>query len=58
MRAHTFDFNLSFRGTRLIDGECKDSALSADEGVLVFHSADQFGYKDSSLSMLTTSTGM
>ena len=57
-RAHTFDFNLSFRGARLIDGECKDTASKADEGVLVFHSADQFGYKDSSLSMLTTSTGI
>ena len=42
----------------MIDGECKNSALSADEEVLVFHSADQFGYKDSSLSMLTTSTGI
>ena len=58
MRAHTLDFNLSFRGARLIDGECKDTASKADEGVLVFHSADQFGYKDSSLSMLTTSTGI
>ena len=58
MRAHTFDFNLSFRGARLIDGECKDTALKTDEGVLVFHLADQFGYKDSSLSMLTTSTGI
>ena len=58
MRAHTFDFNLSFRGARLTDGKCKDSALSADEGVLVFHLADQFGYKDSSLSMLTTNTGI
>ena len=57
-RAHTFNFNLSFRGARLIDGECKDSASSADEGMLVFHLADQFGYKDSSLSMLTTSTGI
>ena len=57
-RAHTFDFNLSFRGARLIDGKCKDTASKADEGVLVFHSADQFGYKDSSLSMLTTSTGI
>ena len=56
MRAHTFDFNLSFRGARLIDGECKDTSSKADEGVLVFHLADQFGYKDSSLSMLTTST--
>ena len=58
MRANTFNFNLSFRGTRLIDGKCKDTASKADEGVLVFHSADQFGYKDSTLSMLTTSTGI
>ena len=34
------------------------SVKSADEGVLVFHLADQFGYKDSSLSMLTTSIGI
>ena len=58
MRVHTFDFNFSFRGARLIDGKCKDSASSADEGVLVFHLADQFACKDSSLSMLTTSTGI
>ena len=57
-RAHTFDFNLSFRGATLIDGKCKDTASKADEGVLVFHSADQFGYKDSSLLMLATSTGI
>ena len=32
--------------------------MSADEGVLVFHLADQFVNKDSSLSMLTTSNGI
>ena len=57
-RAHIFDFNLSYRGARLINGECKDSVTASDEGVLVIHSANQLGYKDSSLSMLTTSTGI
>ena len=46
------------RGARFIDGECKDTALNAHKGVLVLHAADQFGYKDSSLSMLTTSNGI
>ena len=51
------DFSLSCRGARLINGECKDTASNAAEGMLVLHTADQFGYKDSSLSMLTTSNG-
>ena len=42
----------------MINGECKDSATVSDESVLIFHSADQLGYKDSSLSMLTSSTGI
>ena len=36
---HIFDFKLSCRGARLIDDECKDTAMSADEDILVFHSA-------------------
>ena len=57
-RSHTFNFNLTYRGARLIDSECKDTATLADEGVLVLHTADQFACKYSSLSMLTTSNGI
>ena len=57
-RVHIFDFNISCRGARLIDSECKDTGSNAAEGVLVLHAADQFGYKDSSLSVLTTNNGI
>ena len=53
-RAHTFDFNLTYKGARLIDGECKLAAKSEDEGVLVFHTADQFAYKNTALGLLST----
>ena len=56
-RAHTFDFNLTHRGARLLDGECKiSSSNEQEEAVLVFHSVDQLAYKDTALSMLTTNT--
>jgi len=53
-RAHTFDFNLTHAGARLLDGECKLTSNPEQEGVLVFHSADQLAYKDTALAMLTT----
>ena len=58
-RAHTFDFNCTYMGVRLIDGECKgDSkpdAKSAASSVLVLHSVEQLSYKKTALSILTTS---
>ena len=57
-RAHTYDFNCTYMGVRLIDGECKgDSkpkAKSAASSVLVLHSVEQLAYKNTALSMLTT----
>ena len=29
-KAHTFDFNCTYRGARLLDGECKASATKAE----------------------------
>ena len=57
-RAHTYDFNCTYMGACLIDGECKGEskpdAKSAVTAVLVLHSTEQLAYKRSALSMLTT----
>ena len=54
--SHTYNFNLTYRGARLVDGQCKLTAKTEDESVLVLHSADQLAYKDMALAMLTTNT--
>ena len=54
--SHTYNFNLTYRGARLVDGQCKLTTKTEDESVLVLHSADQLAYKDMALSMLTTNT--
>ena len=54
MCAHTFNFNLTYRGTSLSDGKCKLMVKSEDESILVLHSSNQFAYKDTPLAMLTT----
>ena len=57
-RAHTYDFNCTYMGVHLIDGECKGKSKpdtkSAASVVLVLHSTKQLAYKRSALSMLTT----
>ena len=53
-RAHTFDFNMSYKGARLLDGECKGAASEADKAVLILHSLDQLAFKDKALCLLTT----
>ena len=57
-QAHTYDFNCTYMGVRLIDGECKGESKpdtkSAASMVLVLHSTEQLAYKRSALSMLTT----
>ena len=53
-RAHTFDFNLTYCGARLIDGECKGSTTEDEKCVLVLHTLDQLAVKDSALGVLTT----
>ena len=55
MRAHMFDFNLTFKGARLLDGECKLTKSQDEEAILVFHSLDQLAFKDKALALLTTS---
>ena len=56
-RAHTYNFNCTYMGVRLIDGECKGDSKpdtkSSASAVLVLHSAEQLAYKQSALSMLT-----
>ena len=48
-RAHTYDFNCTYKGVRLIDGECKGNSKpdskSAASVVLILHSAEQLAYK-------------
>ena len=54
--SHTHDFNLIYRGARLVDGECKLTAKTEDDSVLVLHSANQLAYKDTALAILSTNT--
>ena len=56
-RSHTFDFNLTYCGARLIDGECKGNASEDEKGVLVLHTLDQLALKDTALAVLTTNNG-
>ena len=48
-QAHTYDFNCTYMGARLIDGECKGDSKpdikSSASVVLVLHSAEQLAYK-------------
>ena len=48
-RAHTYDFNCTYMGARLIDGECKGDSKpdskSAASAVLILHSGEQLAYK-------------
>ena len=57
-RAHTYDFNCTYMGAHLIDGECKGESKpdtkSAASAVPVLHSTEQLAYKRSALLMLTT----
>ena len=53
MRAHTFDFNLSYHGACLLDGECKVTQSEHEKAILVFHSLDQLKFKDEALALLT-----
>ena len=55
-RAHTMDFNCTFLGACLIDGECKGFAPPDAPSVLVLHAAQQLAYKEEGLAMLTTNS--
>ena len=53
-QAHTYDFNCTYMGVHLIDGECKGDSKpdskSAANVVLVHHSSEQLAYKQSALT--------
>ena len=57
-KAHTFDFNCTYRGACLLDGECKASATKAEIGYMVLHSTEQLVTQQVAMSMLTTSHQM
>ena len=52
--SHMFDFNLTFAGACLIDGECKGSAAEHEKAVLILHSLELLALKETALAMLTT----
>ena len=52
-RAHTFDFNCTYQGARLLDGECKASASNTEIAFMVLHSQEQLITQDMAMSMLT-----
>ena len=54
-RAHTFDFNCTYEGACLLDGECKASASDTEITFMVLHSQEQLVTQDVAMSMLTTS---
>ena len=53
-RAHTLNFNMSYKGARLLGGECKGTQPEHEKAILVFHSLDQLAFKDKPLALLTT----
>ena len=57
-RAHTFDFNCTYEGARIVDGECKANTTNADIAFMVLHSTEQLVTQDMAMSMLTTSHQM
>ena len=53
-RAHMFDFNLSYKGAHLLDGECKGAQSEHEKAILVFQPLDQLAFKDKALAFLMT----
>ena len=58
MKAHTFDFNCTYRGASILDGECKASTMKVEIGYMVFHATEQLVIQEVAMSMLTTSHQM
>ena len=58
MKAHTFDFNCTYRGARILDSECKASTRKAEIGYMVLHATEQLVTQEVAMSMLTTSHQM
>ena len=57
-RAHTFDFNCTYNGAHILDGEYKASTTKGEIGFMVLHSTQQLVTQDMAMSMLTTSHQM
>ena len=57
-KAHTFDFNCTYHGACILDGECKASATKAEIGYMVLHATEQLVTQEVAMSMLTTSHQM
>ena len=58
MRSHTFDFNCTYNGTCILDGECKASTTKGEIGFMVLHSTEQLVTQDMAMLMLTASHQM
>ena len=58
MKAHTFDFNCTYRGACILDGKCKASATKAEIGYMVLHATEQLVTQKVAMCMLTTSHQM
>ena len=54
MKAHTFDFNCTYCGACILDGECKASTTKAEIGYMVLHATEQLVTQEVAMSMLTT----
>ena len=39
-KAYTFDFNCTYRGAHILDGECKASATKAEIGYMILHATE------------------
>ena len=57
-RAHTFDFNCTYQGACLLDGESNSSASNAEIAFMVLHLQEQLVTQDVAMSMLITSHQM
>ena len=57
-KAHTFAYNCTYRGARILDGEFKASATKAEIGYMVLHATEQLVTQEVAMSMLATSHQM
>ena len=57
-KAHTFDFNCTYHGARILDCKYKASATKAEIGYIVLHATEQLVTQEVAMSMLTTSHQM
>ena len=53
-KAHTFDFNCTYHGACILDGECKARATKVEIGYMVLQATEQLVTQEVAMSMLTT----